>query len=126
MAGGWAVSGVGDRTREAVTAAADAAGVPVGAWIEQALGEAFEARAEPAPPEGVELGELEARARRVAAEGLRPLREALDRLEARADIPDPAGGGPVTPTLRRDRGRRPELKLLWSLATRPTALTLHA
>ena len=42
-----------DRTREAATAAtaataaADAAGVPVGAWIEQALGEVLEARAGP-------------------------------------------------------------------------------
>ena len=95
-----------DRTREAATAAADAAGVPVDAWIEQALGEVLEARAEPAPPEGVELGELEAMARRVVAEELKPLLEALDRLEARAEVPNPAGGGPVTLTLRRDRWRQ--------------------
>ena len=66
----------------------------------------LEARAEPAPPEGVELGELEAMARRVVAEELKPLLEALDRLEARAEVPNPAGGGPVTLTLRRDRWRQ--------------------
>ena len=47
LARGWAIGGVSDRTREAATAAADAAGVPVGAWIEQALGEVLEARAGP-------------------------------------------------------------------------------
>jgi hypothetical protein len=35
LARGWAISGVGDRTREAVTAAADEAGMPVGAWVER-------------------------------------------------------------------------------------------
>ena len=106
MARGWAISGVGDRTREAVAAAADKAGMPVGAWVERALDEALEAGSEPAPPEGVELGELEAMVRRVVAEEMRPLREVLDRLEARAEVPDPADDGPVTVTLMRDRWRR--------------------
>jgi ABC-type sugar transport system substrate-binding protein len=34
----WAISGVSEQTREAVTAAAREAGMPVGAWVEQALG----------------------------------------------------------------------------------------
>jgi hypothetical protein len=42
MAKAWAISGVGERTREAVTAAAQQAGMPVGAWVEQALGKALE------------------------------------------------------------------------------------
>src|SRR5215213_8545055 len=58
-------------------AAADAAGMPVAAWVEQALRQALEAKAEPAPPEGVEIDELEAMVRRVVAEELRPVQEAL-------------------------------------------------
>jgi hypothetical protein len=41
------ISGISDPTREAVTAAADEAGMPVGAWIERALRQALEARTEP-------------------------------------------------------------------------------
>jgi hypothetical protein len=37
LARGWAISGISDRTREAAMAAADAADMPVGAWVEQAL-----------------------------------------------------------------------------------------
>jgi hypothetical protein len=54
----------------------------------------------------VELGELEALVRRVVAEELRPVREALDRLETRAMVPNPAGGGPVTLMRERRRQRR--------------------
>ena len=45
MARGWAISGISDRTREAAMTAADAAGVPVGAWVDQALRQALEAKA---------------------------------------------------------------------------------
>ena len=92
-------------------AAADAAGVPVGAWVEQALRQALEAKAEPAPPEGVELDELEAMVRRVVAEELWPMREALARLETTAPAattPSPAGAGvsPVSSVRQRMRQRR--------------------
>jgi hypothetical protein len=106
LARGWAISGIGEETREAAMAAADAAGMPVGAWVERALRQALEAKAEPAPPEGVEIDELEAMMRRVVAEELGPMREALARLEARAAVPNPAGGGPVTPLRERWRQRR--------------------
>jgi hypothetical protein len=104
LARGWAISGIDDRTREAANAAADGAGMPVGAWVERALRQALEAKKaepEPARPQGVELGELEAMVRQVVAEELRPVKEALDRLETRAMVPNPAGGGPVT--LMRER-----------------------
>ena len=53
MARGWAISGIGDQTREAAMAAADAAGMPVSAWVEQALRQALEAaKTEPASPDG--------------------------------------------------------------------------
>ena len=106
MARGWAISGIDGRTREAANAAADEAGMQVGAWVERALRRALEAKAEPEPaqPQGVEPGELEAMVRRVVAEELQPVKEALDRLETRATVPNPAGGGPVT--LMRERRRR--------------------
>jgi hypothetical protein len=65
-------------------AAADKAGMPVSAWVEQALRQALEAKAEPAPPEGVEIDELEAMVRRVVAEELQPVKEALARPTATA------------------------------------------
>jgi hypothetical protein len=109
LARGWAISGVTDQTRQAVTAAADEGGIPVGAWVEQALAKALEAKAEPAQPDGVEIDELEAMVRRVVAEELKPVNDALARLEARAAVPDPARGGPVTlmreRTLQRRRAR---------------------
>ena len=49
MARGWAISGIGGEVREATMAAADKAGMPVSAWVEQALRQALEAKAEPAP-----------------------------------------------------------------------------
>jgi len=45
LAGGWAISDIGDQVREAAMAAADEAGMPVGAWVEQALRQAVEAKA---------------------------------------------------------------------------------
>ena len=62
------------------------------------------AEAAPAQPEGVELDELEAMVRRVVAEELRPVRDALARLEPTTTVPNPAGGGPVS--LMRERRRR--------------------
>jgi hypothetical protein len=76
----WAFRGISDRTREAARAAAEEAGMPVGAWVEQALRRALEAGTAPSPLEGVELGELEAMVRQVVAEELQPVREALEHL----------------------------------------------
>jgi hypothetical protein len=106
LARGWAISGIGDQVREAAMVAADEAGMPVAAWVEQALRQALEAKAEPAPPEGVELGELEAMVRRVVAEELRPVKEALARLGT-ATAPSPIdGGSPVGLMRERLRQRR--------------------
>ena len=104
MARGWAISGISDQTREAAMAAADVAGMPIGAWVEQALRQALEAQA---APEGVEIDELEAMVRRVVAEELQPVKEALARPEAAAPNP-PAGGEPST--LMRLRMRRHRIR----------------
>ena len=101
MTRGWAISGISDETREAAVAAADAAGMPVGAWVERALLRALEAKAEPAQPEGVGIGELEAMVRRVVAEELAPVREALARPGTTVAPSGPADGSPVG--LMRDR-----------------------
>jgi hypothetical protein len=90
--------------RDEAATAAERAGMPVGQWLERALRMALDGEAEPAQPEGVEIGELEAMVRRVVAEELRPVREALERLEAKAAVPGPAGVGPVG--LMRDRRRQ--------------------
>jgi hypothetical protein len=104
LARGWAISGIGEQTREAAMAAADAAGMPVGAWVEQALRQALEGEAEPAPPEGVEIDELEAMVRRVVAEELRPVKEALAHSGTIIAPASPADGSPVS--LMRERRRQ--------------------
>ena len=101
LARGWAISGIGDQVREAAMAAADAAGMTVSAWVERALLQALEAKAEPTQPEGVEIGELEAMVRRVVAEELRPVKEALAHPGTTAAPPGPADRSPVS--LMRDR-----------------------
>ena len=106
MARGWAISGIGEQTREAAMAAADAAGMPVGAWVEQALRQALEAKAEPAPPEGVEIDELEAMVRRVVAEELQSVKEALARSGTTTAPPNSANGSPVSLMRERRRQRR--------------------
>src|SRR3954447_25645013 len=95
LARGWAISGIGDQVREAAMAAADEAGMPVSAWVERALRQALEAKAEPARPEGVEIDELEAMVRRVVVEELRPVKEALARPGTIAASLSPADGSPV-------------------------------
>src|SRR4051795_12035278 len=97
--GQWLQGGGG-----AAAAAPAGAGRRVGQWLERALRMAADGEAEPAPPEGVEIGELEAMVRRVVAEELRPVRETLERLEARTPTPSSAGVGPVS--LMRDRRRQ--------------------
>jgi hypothetical protein len=104
LARGWAISGIGDQVREAATAAADEAGMPVAAWVERALRRALEAKAEPARPEGVEIDELEAMVRRVVAEELRPVREVLAHVGTAAAPSVSAEGSPVG--LMRERRRQ--------------------
>src|SRR3954454_22279837 len=94
LARGWAISGIGDQVREAAMAAADAAGMPVGEWVERALRQALEAEAEPAQPGGGEIDELEAMVRRVVAEDLRPVTEVLARPGPTAAPSSPADGSP--------------------------------
>ena len=106
MARSWTVNGVSDQTREAASAAAKEAGVPVGAWIERAVREALQGEPEPAPAAGVELDELEAMVRRVVAEELRPVQEALARLGTAARPGPPDGGSPVGFVRKRMRQRR--------------------
>src|SRR4051794_27914531 len=92
--------------RDEAATAAERAGMPVGQWLERALRKTLEAETEPAQPEGVEIDELEAMVRRVVAEELRPVREALERLAARAAVPSPGGDGPITLMRERRRQRR--------------------
>ncbi len=100
LARGWAISGISDQTREAAMTAADAAGMPVGMWVEQALRQALEAKAEPAQPEGVGIDELEAMVRRVVAEELRPVKEALAHVGTTAPPSAPAARSPGEPHAR--------------------------
>ena len=86
-------------------AAADAAGMPVGAWVEQALRQALDAKAGPPPPEGVEIDELEAMVRRVVAEELQPVKEALAR-SGTAAASGSADGSPDSLVRERLRQRR--------------------
>jgi hypothetical protein len=95
VAKAWAISGVSERTREAVTAAAQEAGMPVGAWVEQALGKALEEGLEP----GVSLEEIEARLRQVVADAVQPVQQALLRL------PTEAPSSPVSLVRTRMRQR---------------------
>ena len=46
--------------RDEAATAAERAGMPVGQWLERALRMALDGETEPAQPEGVEIGELEA------------------------------------------------------------------
>ena len=77
MARGWTIGGVGEPTREAVTAAASEAGMPLGQWVEQALMKALAEGLEA----GVSIEEIEARLRQVVAEALQPVQQALAQLE---------------------------------------------
>ncbi len=86
MARGWTISGVGGPTREAVTAAASEAGMPLGQWVEQALSKALAEGLEA----GVSIEEIEARLRQVVADALQPMQQTLARLETTATVPSPA------------------------------------
>jgi hypothetical protein len=105
LAKSWTIAGVNDRTREAVTAAAQEAGVPIGAWIEQALSKVLKKGLEP----GVSIEEIEARLRQVVADELQPVQQTLVRLEATATAPAPTppdSSSPVSFMRERMRQRR--------------------
>jgi TRAP-type C4-dicarboxylate transport system substrate-binding protein len=104
LAKGWMIDGVNERTRSAVMTAAQEAGLPVGAWVEQALQKALDEGLEA----GVSIEEIEARVRAAVAEELRPVQQTLARLEAMgSSAPSPAdGGSPVNLVRERMRQRR--------------------
>jgi hypothetical protein len=63
-------------------------------------------RLQPARPEGVELGELEAMVRRALAEELRPMQEALARIGMAGTVPgSPVGSMRERRPQRRSAGR---------------------
>ena len=98
LAKNWAISGISDQTREAVTAAAEAAGMPIGAWVEKALGKALTEGLEA----GVSIEEIEARVRTVVAQELQAVQQALGRLEAARS----SAGNVLSLDLARERMRR--------------------
>ena len=106
MARGWTIGGVGEPTREAVTAAASEAGIPLVQWVEQALQKALAEGLEA----GVSIEEIEARLRQVVAgTHLQRLRPApLTRLETMVTAPSPPDSGssvrPLRDRLRQRRG----------------------
>ncbi len=102
LAKNWAISGISDQTREAVTAAAEAAGMPIGAWVEQALGKALIEGLEA----GVSIEEIEARVRTVVAQELQPVQQALGRLEAAGS----SAGNVLSLDLARERMRRRRMR----------------
>jgi hypothetical protein len=110
LAKAWAISGVSEQTRTAVGAAAEEAGMLVGAWVEQALQKALAEGLEA----GVSIEEIEARMRKAVAEGLQPVQQALARLEetaaapasAAAPIPSAPDASPVSLVRERMRLRR--------------------
>ena len=103
LARGWTIGGVGEPTREAVTAAASEAGMPLGQWVEQALQKALAEGLEA----GVSIEEIEARLRQVVADALQPMQQALARLETLVTAPSPPDGGSSVRRLRdRLRQRR--------------------
>jgi hypothetical protein len=94
------VVGVDGPVRDEAVAAAERAGLPVRNWIERAVRKARAEGLEPAPPAGMELGELEALVRRVVAEELEPVKEALARPGEVAAAPNPPAGGAQSNLLR--------------------------
>ena len=102
MARGWTISGVGEPTSEAVTAAASEAGIPLGQWVEQALRKALAEGLEA----GVSIEEIEARLRQVVADAVQPVQEILTRIEM-ATAPSPPDASSSVRLLReRMRQRR--------------------
>lgn len=108
MARGWAISGISEQTREAVTAAADEAGMPVGTWVEKALSKALAEGLEA----GVSIEEIETRMRAVVAQELQPVQEALVQLArpAAASTPNQSEGSSSPIDLMRHRLRQRRLR----------------
>ena len=85
LARSWAISGISEPTREAVTAAASEAGMPLGQWVEQALKKALAEGLEP----GGSLEQIEAR--QVVADAVQPVQETPARIELATAPSSPDG-----------------------------------
>ena len=107
----WTIKGVSDRTREAVLEVAHAAGLTVGAWLDQVLARAAEEARHPKPPAATReevAGLLDER--------LRPLEEALGRIAERlASLEEKAvpraEAGAIHDRIQRRNLQRPRLGL---------------
>ena len=103
MARSWTISGVGEPTREGVTAAASEAGMPLGQWVEQALKKALAEGLEA----GVSIKEIETRLRQVVADALQVrMQQALAGLETMVTAPSPPDGGSSVRLLRNQLRQR--------------------
>ena len=77
--------------------------MPVGTWVEQAVGKALAEGLEP----GVSLEEIEARLRQAVADAVQPVQQALARLETTVAALSPTeGSSPVALARTRTRQRR--------------------
>ncbi len=99
-----AVVGVNGPLREETIAVAERAGMAVSEWLERAVRKALAEGPEPAPPAGVELGELKAMVRRVVAEELQPAKATLTRPGVTSPSSPTCGG--AQSNLMRMRMRR--------------------
>src|SRR4051794_41859668 len=99
MAGrkGWTITGVDEQARAEALAAAERAGMPLHAWVEQAVREALQPEPDPASPEGVEIDELEAMVRRGGGGGAGPRGGGARRAPGRGTSPRAAGRGAGPP-----------------------------
>ena len=75
----WTIKGVSDRTRDAVYDAAEAAGLTIGEWIDQALAQAAEDALHPKPAAATREDVAE-----VVREQLAPILARLEALEGKA------------------------------------------
>ena len=76
--------------------------MPLGQWVEQALGKALAEGLEP----GVSIEEIEARLRQVVAEAVQPVLQALARLEMMAAAASPPRENSSSIRLLRERMRQ--------------------
>jgi hypothetical protein len=76
--------------------------MPLGQWVEQALGKALAEGLEP----GVSIEEIEARLRQVVAEAVQPVLQALARLETIAAAASPPRENSSSIRLLRERMRQ--------------------
>ena len=107
----WAIKGVSDRTRDAALEAAHAAGLTVGAWLDQVLARVAEEARHPKPPAATreEVSGL-------LDERLRPVEETLGQIAGRlTSLEEKAGqqaeAGAIHGRIQRRNPHRPRLGL---------------